>query len=517
MSRFEIKIVAALLLIAILPLGASVVLVGQVIRVSDSVAEGQSRRLERPLKQAADAYRRLFSALKETFRLRGLLLAQDADLLDALQQQDRAAMEERLGALLQQEETVGRLQVLDSGGEVLARASMEKNASPSATRHLDLDFPLGSGGHMLRAVFYTDLKPFLDFKTLGQVQNTAHQITYLRDELTTYYRVVFIIIFGAVLVLATGIGLFIARRTGRRVTALARATRKVAEGDLQTRVHLHTRDELGDLARAFNEMVGQIQESGERIAYLEKIGAWQEIARRLAHEIKNPLTPIQLAMQQVHQKYSGEDPKFARMLEDARDIITEEVDGLRRLVQAFSAFAKLPDVKPEPVDINALVDDFLKSRSEMQEMTSVQWSPLEEDVTVLLDRMMIKHVLFNLVENAVHAAEEVGTSADLQIAVTAEVDHKRGRLNLVVSDNGPGMEEQVAARVFDPYYTTKDRGTGLGLAIVKKIILEHKGSIDVSTEPGRGARFTITLPLAPGTAKEERVTLRMRVTKGKRS
>jgi len=308
--------------------------------------------------------------------------------------------------------------------------------------------------------------------------------------------VVFLIIFGAVALVATGLGLFIARRTTRRVAVLAQATRKVAAGDLETRVHLRTRDELGDLASSFNEMVQRIKESGERIAYLEKVGAWQEIARRLAHEIKNPLTPIQLAVQQLHRKYRGEDPEFARTLEDAHDIITEEVDGLRRLVQAFSAFAKLPSVQPSPVELELLVDDFLKSHSELSEQAHIEWSP-DASVArqaVLVDRMLIKHVLFNLVENAIHAAQEAGSLDQLRVVLQA---HVAGRsVMLTVEDNGPGMDPETARRVFDPYFTTKERGTGLGLAIVKKIVLEHRGFIVVDSRPGGGTRFTLSLPLA---------------------
>ena len=495
MSRFEIKIVAALLLIAVIPLVASVLLVGQVIRVSDGVAEGQTRRLVGPLEDSAAAYRQLFETLKTSFKLRAELLSKDPVLQLALEQNDRAAATQRLQKLLGKTRALGRVEVRDAAGKVVARAYKKTALGGTEYRDLELDLPLARG-HVLRVIFFTPRKPFDDFARLDKARRTALQMTYLRDELSNYYTTVFLIIFGAVLFLTTIIGLVIARRTTRRVAVLAGATRKVAEGDLETRVELTSRDELGDLATAFNEMVSQIRDSRERITYLEKIGAWQEIARRLAHEIKNPLTPIQLAVQQVHRKYQGDDEKFARMLDDARDIVTEEVDGLRRLVQAFSAFAKLPAVQPEAVEVNALVDDFLKSRSEMQQTAGLRWEPAEPGVEVQVDRMLIKNVLFNLVENALHAAEGHGSADDLRVSLTTKHEPARGRLALVVEDNGPGMPADVAARVFDPYFTTKEKGTGLGLAIVKKIILEHGGSIEVESDEGAGARFTIWLPLA---------------------
>ncbi len=495
MSRFEIKIVAALLLIAVIPLVASVLLVGQVIRVSDGVAEGQTRRLVGPLEDSAAAYRQLFETLKTSFKLRAELLSRDPDLQLALEQRDLAAATQRLQKLLGKTRALGRVEVRDARGKVVARAFKKTAFGGTKYRDLELDLPL-TKGHVMRVIFFTPRKPFDDFARLDKARRTALQMTYLRDELSTYYTTVFLIIFGAVLLLTTIIGLVIARRTTRRVAVLAGATRKVAEGDLETRVELTSRDELGDLATAFNEMVQQIRASRERITYLEKIGAWQEIARRLAHEIKNPLTPIQLAVQQVHRKYQGDDERFARMLDDARDIVTEEVDGLRRLVQAFSAFAKLPTVQPEAVEVNALVDDFLKSRSEMQQTANLGWEPAEAGIEVQVDRMLIKNALFNLVENAIMAADEAGSAEDLQVSLTTRHEPDRGRLALIVEDNGPGMAAEVAARVFDPYYTTKEKGTGLGLAIVKKIILEHGGSIEVESDEGQGARFTIWLPLA---------------------
>jgi len=497
MSRFEIKIVVALLLIAVIPTVASVVLVGQVIRVSEGVAEGQSRRLTEPLEQAADAYRQLFDSLKAKFQLRAALVAADPDLRHHVQGGEAKAAATRLAALRAGIEDAQLLRIRLPSGAQFAASERRRTAADHRYRDLNLVTPIGAGGHTLEAIFLADRQPFEDFARLGKVARSTRELTLLRGELATYYRVVFIIMFGSVLVLSTLIGLFIARRTARRVALLAVAPPQVAAGDLETRVQVRARDELGDLAQAFNEMVTKLRTSQDRIAYLEKIGAWQQVARRLAHEIKNPLTPIQLAVQQLQRKYPGGDPKFTRMLEDACDIIGEEVDGLRRLVHAFSSFAKLPDVKPERVDVNTLVDDFLRSRSEMQEQASVRWTPLSPPVEVMADRMLIKHVLLNLVENAIQAAEEAGSLEALQVTVTATPDPGQAQLHLEVHDNGPGMAFEIADRAFEPYYTTKEHGTGLGLAIVKKIVLDHQGAIDVESEPGSGTRFTLHLPLPP--------------------
>ena len=148
-----------------------------------------------------------------------------------------------------------------------------------------------------------------------------------------------------------------------------------------------------------------------------------------------------------------------------------------------------------------LVDDFLKSHIELGEQARVSWSPdpVVINQEVLADRMLIKHVLYNLVENAVHAAQEAGELDQLTVTLSASLDDSAGRAVLMVVDNGPGMDVETVGRVFDPYFTTKERGTGLGLAIVKKIVLEHGGAITVASAPGEGTRFWLALPLAaPG-------------------
>jgi nitrogen fixation/metabolism regulation signal transduction histidine kinase len=231
---------------------------------------------------------------------------------------------------------------------------------------------------------------------------------------------------------------------------------------------------------------------------LQKISAWQEIARRLAHEIKNPLTPIRLAMQQVHDTYCGTDEKFTKVLEDAHEIVREEVDALRHMVEEFSAFAKLPQVRPEPESIGVLMDEFLRSLAATPGAENVRWHKPDQDVDIVVDRILFKRVLYNLVLNALQAGVEGGKEVAVEIRARA---HRRDdTVEIRVDDNGPGIDEELRERIFDPYFTTKDEGTGLGLAIVKKILLEHKGAIDVADSPLGGARFVITVPRKPAGA-----------------
>ena len=277
------------------------------------------------------------------------------------------------------------------------------------------------------------------------------------------------------------------------MATLSEAARRVGEGDLTVRVAPRGSDELDDLGRAFDHMVAELSEARSRLGYLQKLSAWQEVARRLAHEIKNPLTPIQLAVQELASKYRGDDPQYQRLLATAQEIMNEEVGVIRRLVDDFSAFAKLPKVEPAAVDLGQVVDDFARAHPEWQKRAAGR---ARGPVPAMCDKMLIRRVLANLVENAIHAASEAGHEPQVRI----EARTHAGTAVLTVDDNGPGVAADARERIFDPYMTTKEHGTGLGLAIVRKIVLDHGGDVHVSDQPSPlgGARLEVTLPTAPG-------------------
>jgi nitrogen fixation/metabolism regulation signal transduction histidine kinase len=269
--------------------------------------------------------------------------------------------------------------------------------------------------------------------------------------------------------------------------------RRLAAGDLAVQVDPgRGSDEVAGLARAFNAMVREVKESRDRIVYLEKISGWQEVARRLAHEIKNPLTPIKLAFQQLEARWRAvpaQDPAFAKLLADSGEIVKDEIGTLQRLVDEFSGFAKLPDVRPEPADLGEFVDEFLRTSPQIAEAAEVEVVKAATQAPVALDRALMRRVLANLCQNAVEAARPGRARIHLGVART------RDSAVLTVADEGPGIDRDVRARIFDPYFTTKDTGTGLGLAIVKKIVLQHGGDVQVGDRPGGGASFSLVLPL----------------------
>jgi nitrogen fixation/metabolism regulation signal transduction histidine kinase len=300
-------------------------------------------------------------------------------------------------------------------------------------------------------------------------------------------------------------------------------------------------DELTELGVTFNRMLDEMERSRARIEFLQRIGAWQEMARRLAHEIKNPLTPIQLAVQECHKKYAGDDPRFRALLDTTLEIVEEEVGTLRRLVGDFSNFARLPHAELREANLQ----DFLKECSDQlvhleleadggdgapspsdalrAHEVDVTWELPPEPLPVEIDKQMIRRVFVNLVRNALQAIRDArktrgdGESGapEGRVVVSARTDGDGAAL--IVEDDGPGISADHRERVFDPYFTTKTDGTGLGLAIVKKIVVEHGGTVSAgSSERLGGAMFIVRLPgrktLALAAAREARDRKNLRET-----
>jgi nitrogen fixation/metabolism regulation signal transduction histidine kinase len=237
-----------------------------------------------------------------------------------------------------------------------------------------------------------------------------------------------------------------------------------------------------------------LKTSKEKLVIAERIAAWQEIARRLAHEIKNPLTPIQMAMDTLRKSYKKQHPEFEEILDESTRTVLEEADRLKRIVAEFSDFARMPKPELSRVDLN----DAIRSALALYQGVVPVTSHLDDALPELdADKGQLTQVLLNLVENA---RDAIGDREGGKIVVTTK--SAADRALLVVEDNGPGVPAELKDKVFAPYFTTKHTagGTGLGLAIVHRIISDHGGRITISDAPGGGARFTIELPLRNGTA-----------------
>ena len=264
---------------------------------------------------------------------------------------------------------------------------------------------------------------------------------------------------------------------------------RVADGDLEVRVEARGNDETAILVRRFNRMLEDLKESQRRIAYLSQVSAWQGMARRLAHEIKNPLTPLLLVFQEMRHRYKGEDEQFSRLLEESYSIVREEIASLERLVEEFSHFARLPEVQAMPEELGSLLDEFLQSYGRFRERAEVGYDRPEEELLVPVDRVLLRRVLVNLVENAIQASP--GRRPRIEIGVGTE----RAMARIVVEDDGPGVPDEIKDRIFEPQFTTRTQGLGLGLALVKKVALEHGGSVEVGSSDMGGASFRVLLPM----------------------
>ncbi len=230
------------------------------------------------------------------------------------------------------------------------------------------------------------------------------------------------------------------------------------------------------------------------IMRVQRMAAWREVARRIAHEIKNPLTPIQLSAQRLRRKLEESLPDEAsrQILRDCTDAITGSVDAMKRLLSEFQNFARLPATDPAPTDLNALVEETVGM---YRENRTIDFATRLDAVPSLdLDREQVKRVILNLIDNAIASIDEAG-EGPRAITVSTRTDQALGTVQLEVADTGRGIERADRARIFQPDFSTKRNGSGLGLAIVSRIVSDHSGVIRVRTNSPRGSRFVVELPL----------------------
>lgn len=302
--------------------------------------------------------------------------------------------------------------------------------------------------------------------------------------------------------LALLLGHLLASRVTRPILELADAAHRLADGALDAPIAIPAKGEVATLVAAFEEMRQEILAAQERIAAAERIAAWQEIARRLAHEIKNPLTPISMAIETLRRARARELPSFDEIFEESSAAILEEVEALRRIVDEFSAFARLPAPTLEETSVREVVEATAALFPETPSGLTIEVDLPGALPPIHADRAQIQQVLLNLVTNALQAIGDAGGQVRIYATATEQT------VCLHVADDGPGIPPDLAADIFTPYVTTKAEGTGLGLAISRRIATEHGGTLSVQSTPGAGATFTLCLPRAdiepPAVNQEQR-------------
>jgi nitrogen fixation/metabolism regulation signal transduction histidine kinase len=277
----------------------------------------------------------------------------------------------------------------------------------------------------------------------------------------------------------------------RPLVNLEKATRKVAEGDFAFRILPRSYEALPIMSESFNRMVMELEKNRLQSKQTEKVAAWQEIAQRLAHEIKNPLTPIKLSAQRVLKRYSEKAEDFEKVLNSAVQAIIHEVDGLDALLTEFRNFSRMPAPRPEPVNLKNLVLEAAAMYRYGTEGVFISYDEVPGDISLNLDPGQIKQVFTNLITNAIEAMPRGGN-----IIFRADLVKKGNTryCRIQVGDTGGGITPEDSSRVFTPYYTTKPSGTGLGLSVVERIIFEHGGQVWFESDPGAGTTFFIDLP-----------------------
>ena len=284
-------------------------------------------------------------------------------------------------------------------------------------------------------------------------------------------------------------------RVTRPVEQLAAAAQEVAAGNWNTRVPVESSDELGALAESFNRMTGELLEQRERLVQSERVAAWRELARRLAHELKNPLFPLQLTVENlVRSRESSEQcpEQFDEVFRESSATLLAEISNLKTIISRFSEFSRMPQPQLQRVDINEVVRNVARLlQAQLQSpghaAVACQLELSETFQTIAADPELLHRAFTNLALNALDAMPEGGT-------LTLRTRQSGDRIAIDIADTGAGLTPEECARLFTPYYTSKAHGTGLGLAIVQSIISDHGGRISVHSEPGRGTTFMIELP-----------------------
>ena len=295
---------------------------------------------------------------------------------------------------------------------------------------------------------------------------------------------------GIGILLAIGASLWIAARISRPIEQLARAAGKVAGGDWETRVDIRAGDEVGDLARSFNNMTRQLAEQRERLVQSERVAAWRELARRLAHELKNPLFPLQITVENMVRARKLAPAEFDEIFTECASTLQAEIANLNTIIGRFSDFSRMPRPQLNEIDARSAVRRLVKFYTPVLEEKHIELgtSIATEPLPIRGDSELLHRALSNLVLNAMDAMPNGGT---LTVSAARTTDIVR----LAIADTGTGLTPEEADRLFTPYYTTKQHGTGLGLAIVQSVIADHNGTIAVENAEGGGARFVIDLPL----------------------
>ncbi len=332
--------------------------------------------------------------------------------------------------------------------------------------------------------------------SLGDVatESLGRQIREARDvvdaasknDLRKGFKLAYMLLAASLWVVSLALLMYLAHRISRPIQQLTAGLSNLAAGDLNARVEEQRDDEIGRAIQAFNHMASKLQESTERLVYLRQLASWQTLARKMAHEVKNSLTPIRLTVEEMLARYDDADRGF---MEQATQIVVDEIETLEKRIRAFSQFATEPPVETAPLDVNSLLQERIAFLKSAHPEVAYDFRLTDSVPRAMADQDLLKGILTNLLENAAEAAGQGGRI----LGVTTADD---GRVAIEVHDSGPGLSEQARSSLFQPTISFKKRGMGLGLSIARKSALLSGGDIVLVKGELGGAGFRVLLPVA---------------------
>ena len=327
-----------------------------------------------------------------------------------------------------------------------------------------------------KSEFKADIEAIL----VTESQKTLAQKLF-RNEIRLYSAFIFIFITIFVLLLFF-ISFYLITKPLQRLQS---ATVRLSKGDLSTEVQESRFSPLNDLIQSFNTMTKELNSSRKRLIQAEKESVWRDMARVLAHEIKNPLTPIRLSIERLERKYYSSSKDFDQVFGNVKKTIHEEVNNLQTLASEFSQFARLPVARPVNYSIHDQLQEIIKP---YQDKAKITLSINAESNHISADVDQMKQVFTNLIQNSIQSLESDNRLIEIE---TSSNTHY---IQVMIKDHGQGIDPKDLDKIFEPYFSKREKGTGLGLAIVKRIIEQHDGTITAASEPGAGATFTLTFP-----------------------
>ncbi len=351
-------------------------------------------------------------------------------------------------------------------------------------------------------------KRYVEFKTIDSLK-MRYSYSYIKDnkfkplailnlpyeEDTDFYDNElqnFLIRFGQVyafmFLIAIALSYFLSSYITKSLKVISDKIKETELNQLNERIVLEEGSkEINLLVQAYNSMVDKLEESASKLAHSEREQAWREMAKQVAHEIKNPLTPMRLTVQSFQMRFNENDPDVKKKLDDYSKTLIQQIDTMSSVANAFSNFASMPAQQNETLNVVKIVELSLEIFNE----DFIQFSSIEAEIIARLDRTQLIRVITNLVKNAIQSIPEEQENKQVQVNVFRENED----VKITVKDNGKGISEENKARIFEPKFTTKSSGMGLGLAIIKNIIENYNGTITFESEENRGTTFFVSFPI----------------------